>query len=64
MTTYKEKCGYTRSMYPPAKKGEYIIKDMSDNYFIALWDGNKWIGDYSHIIAWSEFNKTDIDTPF
>lgn len=64
MKAYKEKCGYTRSMYSPDKKGEYIIKDAYGYYLIAFWNGKKWIGDYRDIIAWSEFPKTDIDTPF
>ena len=62
MTKYKQKCGYTREMYPPENKGNYIVKDISDEYFISYFDGKCW--DAKNLVAWTEIPETDIDTPF
>lgn len=64
MKSYKEKCGYTRSMYIPNKTGDYIVKNNAGSYFLSFWNGKKWSWDADEIIAWIEIPKTDIDTPF
>jgi len=65
MANKKEKCGYTREMYPPKKEGKYLIKNEDLQYEVAEFKNNEWITpSNSRVFAWIEIPKTEINTPF